>query len=166
MKCVRCLHTLLCSPQCRVRKNKCDRVKIERLSSQSLFMTINLTIWQNVSKRTKYSTLPSIVSLCYVRLNDDWNWAHFYSQTKHKQNSRLVHVSRAHCLLTNVRIFCWPHTKITLMCKTRQQHQQLRGHLLSENILSTYGISMNRQNIRWKIALYRIRPWSKFESFV
>lgn len=109
--------------------------------------------------------------LCWPS-DDDWSWAHFYSQfhipandTTIPQCSGVSCSTRAHCLLPNVRIFCWPHKKIMYPWAQDKAIDGIMWPLLSKIILSTHGISMSRQSVRWMIALYRVWPSMKFENF-
>lgn len=164
IKCVVCLHTLLCSPQCWVQKNKWDRA----FAHSILFRKINPTICRNVSEPTKYSTLQGIVSLSI----NDWVMADIEHIFIHSQKSKqyetalfpcdactLFTAKRTHLLLTAHENYVCVQSKATAPVT-------LMGHLLSENILSTDGIQWNRQNSRWKIALYRIRACFGIRKFL
>lgn len=80
------------------------------------------------------------------RSNDGWSWAHFYSHPM----STVSCDAHTHCLLANVRIFCWLHKKITCVRNNGETIHSNTNHsvaVLSKIILSTSGIPMNRPKL-------------------
>lgn len=145
IKCVVCLHTLLCWPQCWVPKNKCDRVNAAS------------PIYDNKSDHLperlgadEILDAAQARSLCLWTI--EW-WPgieHIFIHSQNVDNSKLrrIHMPRAqaHCLLANVRIFCWPHTKTTYLCA--KQGDSISSPATLWNLLSVR-IFCRRTEFRW-----------------